>query len=528
MAGRNRPPPSGEKHQPYTYPTFNEAEPRSQGSGSADSRRQSQQVHGGPFCHPQSMPQQTWQKLHNGDYATDRDPFGVSPSYAMHEAYLGNMHSKHQQPGETDGVHQHLGYSHNHRSWAEVTSAQNVGNVADSVSDWELVDHNPQYDLATASAWSHDGMFPYNGGRRYVGTVDGEHKGALNGASPYGTTQGSERVGYTHPSLDHYEPYTNQSRSTLDLEPPCAEQKPSILGPERLDVFDALPITAAELSWSGLNMRGDYIATTTEPCIGMTGNQLEEIEGYRSTKQASAGSSTSFHSFDMSVDTSLTSFTQEVNDIRETNGMTDSMLTIRPSDPPQGEHTQNSNYVFERRQPLGLGNQGPFRLTVECETPSPDKDNQSHILVGSASSLCSDWQHLSVESTHPSSSDTTSTASASSLSTSNVLYCDEPGCDKEFHGEHRKGNRGRHRRQKHQKTGAKTYSCEVKSCAQVFQRSDALLNHCRKDHPEIKKRPAQRRTPRKSEGAEPPQVPLVTPQNHSQQDQALMGMSSWM
>ncbi|KAF1837574.1 hypothetical protein BDW02DRAFT_577021 [Decorospora gaudefroyi] len=68
-------------------------------------------------------------------------------------------------------------------------------------------------------------------------------------------------------------------------------------------------------------------------------------------------------------------------------------------------------------------------------------------------------------------------ASPASSTTSGTIHC--PHCSAKFSGAHRRGNRGRHNRDKH---GAevRTYPCD--HCEKVFKRTDARLKHHRRDH----------------------------------------------
>jgi hypothetical protein len=82
---------------------------------------------------------------------------------------------------------------------------------------------------------------------------------------------------------------------------------------------------------------------------------------------------------------------------------------------------------------------------------------------------------------------------AASQTNSNVssdpLYCPFDGCGAIYTGEYRRGNLGRHRRQKHD--GEKVqYPCEGKDCKKTFRRTDARLKHYRTEHPELARGPA--------------------------------------
>ncbi|KAF1829205.1 hypothetical protein BDW02DRAFT_178976 [Decorospora gaudefroyi] len=63
------------------------------------------------------------------------------------------------------------------------------------------------------------------------------------------------------------------------------------------------------------------------------------------------------------------------------------------------------------------------------------------------------------------------------------VFCSEPGCDKFFTGEYRKGNLRRHIMHYHGHTGR--YNCESQGCAISFKRNDARLRHYRKCHPDL-------------------------------------------
>jgi len=65
---------------------------------------------------------------------------------------------------------------------------------------------------------------------------------------------------------------------------------------------------------------------------------------------------------------------------------------------------------------------------------------------------------------------------------SEPLHC--PYCSAQFTGVHRKGNFGRHRRQKHSEM-LRRHICEADGCSKVFMRLDARLKHYRKSHPEL-------------------------------------------
>jgi uncharacterized Zn-finger protein len=77
----------------------------------------------------------------------------------------------------------------------------------------------------------------------------------------------------------------------------------------------------------------------------------------------------------------------------------------------------------------------------------------------------------------------TRSRASSSLSDA-VLYCPYEGCSTKFTGEYRRGNLGRHRRQKHDGQGI-FYSCEASDCPKSFRRVDARIKHYRTDHPEL-------------------------------------------
>jgi hypothetical protein len=64
------------------------------------------------------------------------------------------------------------------------------------------------------------------------------------------------------------------------------------------------------------------------------------------------------------------------------------------------------------------------------------------------------------------------------------LRCED--CGAHFSGTYRRGNLGRHRRQKHASTD---YPCESDSCERVFKRQDARLKHYRKKHPNLAQGP---------------------------------------
>lgn len=66
-----------------------------------------------------------------------------------------------------------------------------------------------------------------------------------------------------------------------------------------------------------------------------------------------------------------------------------------------------------------------------------------------------------------------------------ILICDESGCSAEFSGRYRKGNLGRHKRNKHTVSTPTGYICEDDLCPRTFQRKDARLNHYRNHHPHL-------------------------------------------
>jgi hypothetical protein len=60
------------------------------------------------------------------------------------------------------------------------------------------------------------------------------------------------------------------------------------------------------------------------------------------------------------------------------------------------------------------------------------------------------------------------------------VRCDH--CTSQFSGPYRKGNLGRHDRQKHRGETPVSYFCESEGCDRVFARKDARLKHHRKHH----------------------------------------------
>lgn len=76
-----------------------------------------------------------------------------------------------------------------------------------------------------------------------------------------------------------------------------------------------------------------------------------------------------------------------------------------------------------------------------------------------------------------------------------VLPCGRGNCRAEFKGEYRKGNRARHWRVRHGGSdgSAKNFECEDTSCNKTFYRSDARLNHYRKQHPSLASPPQTRK-----------------------------------
>lgn len=73
-----------------------------------------------------------------------------------------------------------------------------------------------------------------------------------------------------------------------------------------------------------------------------------------------------------------------------------------------------------------------------------------------------------------------------------IMHCPFDGCSARFTGEYRKGNLGRHRRQKHAGQ-VLCYPCQGERCTRVFQRKDARLKHHRKAHPDLNVGPATQR-----------------------------------
>ena len=74
------------------------------------------------------------------------------------------------------------------------------------------------------------------------------------------------------------------------------------------------------------------------------------------------------------------------------------------------------------------------------------------------------------------------TSIASVTSESGPHFCNI--CGKKFGGDYSKGNLSRHKRQKHG-DGEQNFHCKVAGCVKFFKRSDALLKHNRRSHPEL-------------------------------------------
>ena len=75
---------------------------------------------------------------------------------------------------------------------------------------------------------------------------------------------------------------------------------------------------------------------------------------------------------------------------------------------------------------------------------------------------------------------------------SDPLSCPFAGCEAAFTGDYRRGNLGRHWRQKHTSQVAQ-YRCEDEECMKSFRRRDARLKHYRRYHPELAGGPWDRR-----------------------------------
>jgi hypothetical protein len=66
---------------------------------------------------------------------------------------------------------------------------------------------------------------------------------------------------------------------------------------------------------------------------------------------------------------------------------------------------------------------------------------------------------------------------------SDIITCGQ--CGTAFTGSYRRGNLGRHVRQKHGHASGRLYTCRAADCLHGFQRQDARLKHERKLHPEL-------------------------------------------
>lgn len=116
-------------------------------------------------------------------------------------------------------------------------------------------------------------------------------------------------------------------------------------------------------------------------------------------------------------------------------------------------------------------------------SPHPQPQDQSRWLLGTPSS-------------HAGS--TSMSRSPSNRSNTGTSICEV--CEKAFHGEYRRGNLARHRRQKHAHE-EQTFPCEKRDCPKTFKRQDARLKHYRREHPELASNPPM---PRKFESTSPP------------------------
>ncbi|ORY09638.1 hypothetical protein BCR34DRAFT_366481 [Clohesyomyces aquaticus] len=79
-----------------------------------------------------------------------------------------------------------------------------------------------------------------------------------------------------------------------------------------------------------------------------------------------------------------------------------------------------------------------------------------------------------------------------------ALAC--PHCGIKFHGKYGRTNLARHKHQKHKFPGSeKQPYCSCSICGNPFNRSDALLKHERKKHPQLERRPKERKNRLSSE-----------------------------
>jgi hypothetical protein len=89
-----------------------------------------------------------------------------------------------------------------------------------------------------------------------------------------------------------------------------------------------------------------------------------------------------------------------------------------------------------------------------------------------------------------------------SSSTADVARCGQ--CPVVFTGAYRRGNLGRHIRQKHALVRGIKYRCTVAGCDKAFARKDAKLKHARKHHPGLHSEPVRRKQGNQATAASSP------------------------
>ncbi|KAF2632231.1 hypothetical protein BU25DRAFT_144976 [Macroventuria anomochaeta] len=176
--------------------------------------------------------------------------------------------------------------------------------------------------------------------------------------------------------------------------------------------------------------------------------------------------------------------------------MEDSHATIFPPQPLQ---------VIQAQRPQGHGHVSQMtdkslprcsslpRWFVERSTPEVVDPDVSD----SRSGLTSD------DRLHPDASSRVSDAPSPvhTDASTDILYCPFDECNAKFTGHYRKGNLGRHRRQKHAGQIVE-YRCKDEYCSRVFQRKDARLKHYRKAHPYLNTGRAMSRNASSSTGSD--------------------------
>jgi hypothetical protein len=119
-----------------------------------------------------------------------------------------------------------------------------------------------------------------------------------------------------------------------------------------------------------------------------------------------------------------------------------------------------------------------------------------------------------------SSATTYSTLPTSRYSGNGSISCEE--CGQEFTGAWGRGNLKRHVREKHGLENGGPYTCIAEGCFRVFQRTDAVLKHARRKHPELNLPPVQRRR-----GTEHDTNPSLDESAHISQD-STRSVGEWL